>query len=85
MKHGTFFIETFGCQMNFSDSEIVASILIDNDFTLATDKNNADIVLINTCSVRDNAEQKVWHHLNQLKSLRKKKQTSLYWCDWLYG
>ena len=60
--------------MNFSDSEIVASILIDNDFTLATDKNNADIVLINTCSVRDNAEQKVWHHLNQLKSLRKKNK-----------
>ena len=68
----TFFIETFGCQMNFADSEIVASILKDSSYNHALKKENADIILINTCSIRDNAEQRVYKRLRELKSLKKK-------------
>ncbi len=67
-----FYIETFGCQMNFSDSEIVASILKDDEYTYTIDKKDADVILINTCSVRDNAELRVHKRLLELKSLKKK-------------
>ena len=66
------YIETYGCQMNFSDSEIVASVLSGNGYELATQSDEADLVLINTCSIRDNAERKVLHRLNDFK--RRKKQ-----------
>lgn len=66
------YIETYGCQMNFSDSEIVASIMTEKCY-LATDKpENADVIFINTCSIRDNAEQKVLNRLKQLQTYRKK-------------
>jgi tRNA-2-methylthio-N6-dimethylallyladenosine synthase len=68
----TFYIETFGCQMNFADSEIVASVLKDKRYSLVADKKLADVILINTCSIRDNAEQRVWKRLRELKSLKKK-------------
>lgn len=58
--------------MNFSDSEIVASVLSGNGYELATQSDEADLVLINTCSIRDNAERKVLHRLNDFK--RRKKQ-----------
>ena len=74
MERKKFYIETYGCQMNFSDSEIVASVLKDNDFTIETDYKNADIILLNTCSIRDNAEQKVHHRLKHLNALKKKKK-----------
>ena len=51
------YIESYGCQMNFSDSEIVASILLDKGFETTGDFNEADVVFINTCSIRENAEQ----------------------------
>lgn len=70
----TFFIETFGCQMNFSDSEIVASILKDSSYDHALDKKEADVILINTCSIRENAEQRVYKRLRELKSLKKKNK-----------
>lgn len=60
--------------MNFSDSEIVASVLKDNDYTLETDHNNADVILLNTCSIRDNAEQKVFNRLKHLNALKKKNK-----------
>jgi len=53
------FIETYGCQMNVADSEVVASILEMDGFTLTEKITDADLVLMNTCSIRDNAEQKI--------------------------
>jgi tRNA-2-methylthio-N6-dimethylallyladenosine synthase len=67
------FIETYGCQMNVADSEVVASILSEQGFRIVSDINDADIVLINTCSIRENAEQRIWSRLRAIKHLRKKK------------
>ncbi|MEI6821987.1 MAG: tRNA (N6-isopentenyl adenosine(37)-C2)-methylthiotransferase MiaB [Bacteroidota bacterium] len=66
------YIETYGCQMNFSDSEIVSSIMADNNFEITTAISDASIVFINTCSIRDNAEQRVNRRLKELKALKKK-------------
>ena len=51
------YIESYGCQMNFSDSEIVASIMKENGFDTTSDFNQADVVFLNTCSIREKAEQ----------------------------
>ena len=59
------YIESYGCAMNFSDSEIVASILLDNGFETTGDYNNADVIFINTCSIRENAEQRVRNRLRE--------------------
>ena len=59
------YIESYGCAMNFSDSEIVASILLDKGFETTKDFNNADVVFINTCSIRENAEQRVRNRLKE--------------------
>ena len=67
------YIETYGCQMNLNDSEIVSSILIDADFTIEKKIENADIILLNTCSVRENAERKILERLIHLKQYKKKK------------
>jgi tRNA-2-methylthio-N6-dimethylallyladenosine synthase len=66
------YIETYGCQMNFSDSEIVASIMAEEDYTVTEQVGDADVIIVNTCSIRDNAEQRVWKRLRELKSLKKK-------------
>jgi tRNA-2-methylthio-N6-dimethylallyladenosine synthase len=66
------YIETYGCQMNFSDSEIIASIMKESGFETVTDVLQADVIFVNTCSIRDNAEQRVKRRLRALKSLRKK-------------
>lgn len=66
------YIETYGCQMNFSDSEIVASLMQDEGYEICDDSESADIVFVNTCSIRDNAEQRVRKRLRELKSLKKK-------------
>ncbi len=66
------YIESYGCQMNFSDSEIVTSILKDNGFDTTSDFNNADLVLLNTCSIRDKAEQTVRKRLVQFNSVKAK-------------
>ena len=65
------YIETYGCQMNFSDSEIVASIMTEKNYKPVKDAAQADVIFINTCSIRDNAEQKVLNRLKQLQPLRK--------------
>ncbi len=62
----TFHIETYGCQMNVADSEVVAAILQTTDACYTDDLAQADIVLLNTCSIRDNAEQRVQHRLQEL-------------------
>jgi tRNA-N(6)-(isopentenyl)adenosine-37 thiotransferase enzyme MiaB len=68
------YIETYGCQMNVADSEVVVSILSEQGFYLAADINEADLILINTCSIRENAEQKIWSRLKAIKHLKKKKR-----------
>lgn len=65
------YIETYGCAMNVSDSEIVASVMQEHGFTHVTDELDADVVFINTCAIREGAEQKIWNRLNVLKSMRK--------------
>lgn len=65
------YIESYGCQMNFSDSEIVASILKKEGFDTTSDVLNADVILLNTCSIREKAEQTVRNRLNYINSLKK--------------
>jgi tRNA-2-methylthio-N6-dimethylallyladenosine synthase len=65
------YLESYGCQMNFSDSEIVASILAENGYDTTQDVEAADVILLNTCSIRDNAEQRV---RNRVRSFNKLKQ-----------
>lgn len=66
------YVESYGCQMNFSDSEIVTSILHDNGFDTTSQAEEADLILLNTCAIRDNAEQKIRNRLGHLQSLKKK-------------
>jgi tRNA-2-methylthio-N6-dimethylallyladenosine synthase len=72
-KKKKFFIETYGCQMNFSDSEIVTSILTDHGFDRTCEIQRADIILVNTCSIRKHAEERVRNRLQHLGSLKRKK------------
>ena len=65
------FIESYGCQMNFSDSEIVASILANEGFNTTQNIEEADLVLVNTCSIRDKAEQTVRKRLEKYNSIKK--------------
>lgn len=72
-----FYIETYGCAMNFSDTEIVASVLIENGFASTHYYPDADLVLINTCSIRENAEQKVRNRLLEFRSIKKSNPDAL--------
>ena len=65
------YIESYGCQMNFSDSEIVASILCKENFSTTKNINEADLVFVNTCSIRDKAEQTVRKRLQLYNSIKK--------------
>lgn len=67
------YIESYGCQMNFADSEIVASILLDNGFETTGTFDDADVIFINTCSIRENAEQRVRKRLTDFKSAKSRK------------
>ena len=64
------YIETYGCQMNFADSEIVGAILLKHNHQIVTDIQQADVVLINTCAIRDNAEQRIRKRLGELKAFK---------------
>src|SRR5574344_735496 len=66
------YIETYGCQMNQADSEVVLSILGNEGYELTTDINEADLILVNTCSIRDNAEQRVKSKLVEFEALKRK-------------
>ena len=70
MKH--IYIETYGCQMNFADSEIVASLLQKEGYEVVSDINDADYVLINTCAIRDNAEQRIRKRLRELRAVQQR-------------
>lgn len=67
------YLESYGCQMNFSDSEIVASIMAENGYVPTPTLEEADVVFINTCSIRDNAEQKVRGRLQEFRQYKKTK------------
>src|ERR1039457_1421252 len=67
----TFYIETFGCQMNFHDSEKVVGTLISEGYQQVEREVDADLIVYNTCSIRDKAEQKVFHRLDDFKKLHK--------------
>ena len=68
------FIETYGCQMNVADSEVIASIMQMAGYTPCDNLEEADAVFMNTCSIRDNAEQKILNRLEFFHSLRKKRK-----------
>jgi len=63
-----YYIETYGCQMNVADSEVVASILGEAGYEPVRDIKRADLILVNTCSIRENAEQRVWGRLDLFRS-----------------
>ena len=69
------YIETYGCQMNLSDTEIVSSILEKNGYSMINSADIADVILLNTCSVRENAERKIFERLIHLKRYKKKKSS----------
>ena len=70
IKTKSFYIETYGCQMNFADSEIVNAILLEKGMNPVSDAEFADIILVNTCSIRENAETKVWNRLKEFRGLK---------------
>ena len=69
------FIETYGCQMNVADSEVIASIMQMAGYSVCDALEDADAVFMNTCSIRDNAEQKILNRLEFFHSMRKNKKT----------
>ncbi len=72
-KKKKLYIESYGCQMNFADSEIVTSIMKDNGYDTTSDFENADVIFLNTCSIREKAEQTVRNRLNHFNSVKKHK------------
>ncbi len=70
---GTFYIETYGCQMNVADSEVVAAILKKHNYYPVDDPEGADIILVNTCAIRENAEQRVRARLRYFQAMKKKQ------------
>ncbi|HOK39006.1 MAG: tRNA (N6-isopentenyl adenosine(37)-C2)-methylthiotransferase MiaB [Bacteroidales bacterium] len=68
------YIETYGCQMNVADSETVAGIMQSREYIATDNITDADVIIINTCSVRDNAEKKIWNRLDHIKSLKRKNK-----------
>ena len=74
MNEKKLFIETYGCQMNMADSEVVASIMKMADYSICENIEEADAIFVNTCSIRDNAEQRVISRLQYFNSLRRKNR-----------
>ena len=72
-----FYVETYGCQMNTADSEIVKAVLIGAGLVDSPDEHSADVVLINTCAIRENAENKIWERLRNLRGQINNKTTAL--------
>ncbi len=68
------FIETYGCQMNTGDSEVVVSLLQKEGYVYTDDIKKADVILINTCSIRDNAEVRIWGRLREMRPLKRAKK-----------
>jgi tRNA-2-methylthio-N6-dimethylallyladenosine synthase len=68
------YIETYGCQMNVADSELIATVLKGEEYEIAESPQDSDVILINTCSIRDNAEQRIHKRLAELQHLRRKNK-----------
>ena len=68
------FIETYGCQMNVNDSEVVLAMLQQAGYSLCDSINKANVILVNTCSIRDNAEQRIWGRLDVFLQEKKKRR-----------
>ena len=77
IKDKKLYIETYGCQMNIADTEVVASIMEMDGYSLTDKDSEADAIFVNTCSIRENAEQKVIQRLEYFNSLRRKKKNNL--------
>ncbi len=77
MKEKKLFIETYGCQMNVADTEVVASIMEMDGYSLTDNDRDADAIFINTCSIRDNAEQRVVQRLEYFNALKRKRKEPL--------
>lgn len=77
IKDKKLFIETYGCQMNVADTEVVASIMEMDGYTLTDDDKEADAIFVNTCSIRENAEQKVIQRLEYFQSLKRKSKENI--------
>ncbi len=73
-KRPKIYIETYGCQMNVNDSEVILSILQDEGYALTENMDEADVILANTCSIRDNAEQRIWGRIDQFSLQKRKRQ-----------
>ena len=70
----TFFIETYGCQMNENDSEIISSILMKANISPASELSTADVILLNTCAIRESAEEKIFNKLKHLKGIKSRNK-----------
>jgi len=73
----SFYIESYGCQMNFSDSEIVASIMSEQGFSLNKDYKSADMIFMNTCSIRENAEDRVRNRLKDFQHIKERNPSAI--------
>ena len=68
------YIETYGCQMNVNDSEVLLSVLADNGYAQTQQDTDADVIFLNTCAIREQAEQRIWSRLGTLKQLKNKNK-----------
>ena len=80
MNKGNVYIETYGCQMNSYDSELVKSILTKSNYTLTKDIISANVTLLNTCSVRENANNKILNRVHELKQLNQHMLVGILGC-----
>jgi len=77
MSKSFVYIETYGCQMNFADTELVMGILKNKGYSLAKEIDAADVILLNTCSIRENAEQKIYSRLEHLRGIKRRKSETV--------
>lgn len=73
MQKNKVFVETYGCQMNVADTELVYGILKNFNYEIVKDADSADVVLLNTCSIRENAEQRIYGRLGNFKTMKNEK------------
>ena len=77
MKFQTYYIESFGCQMNLSDSERIAGQLETLGYVHCDQRDNADVIVINTCCVRESAENRIFGHIGALKHIKEQKPATV--------
>lgn len=77
MNKNQVYIETYGCQMNLADSELIMGILKKQGFEITKELNSANVILLNTCSVRENAEEKIYHRLDYLKKIKRENPSAV--------